>query len=232
MTLRFKGGKKDLQKYEVGQPIMPSIILELGAIKADLPELKQSKKYGRALAKGICKYIGVKVYVSKRTQLKRKVAETLAYMNAHHFKYSLSYKKCGTSWKQAKKTKRSNCATMISYAMQQMGFLKPRQIFWINGTSIHCVGSGCKAQIKKNFRISHPKKSPKGAKVKPGYVCGYRSNPHTQMFVKYKAYKENGKKVKRPLWYSWGPNDVGKKQPRRKKSYDTKKIMTVMVVKE
>lgn len=225
MNLRFKGGKKDLDKYEVKAPTMPSIILELGAIKADLPELKQSKKYGRALAKGILKYIGVPVYVSKRTRLRRRMGEVLAYMNVHHFKYCLQYKKCGTSWKQAKKTKRSNCATAVSYAMQLEDILEPGQIFWINGTTIHCVGKGCKARIKKYFKITHPKKTAKKAKVKSGYVCGYKANPHTQMFVKY-----NSKGI--PLWYSFGPSDVGKKQPRHKQSYDKKPIQTVMAIKE
>lgn len=219
----FSTKRTDL--YELNATDAPSCILETGNIRDDLPKLKQSKKYGRAIAKAICKYIGVEVYVTKRTQLKRKVGETLAYMNKHNFKYAKSYKKCGTSWEKAKKTKRSNCATMICYAMQQMGLLKAGQIFWINGTSIKCVGSGTKAQIKKNFTIRHPKKSPKGMKVKSGVVCGYKDNAHTQMFVKWN-------KDKNPLWYSWGPSDVGKKQPRHKKSYDKKKIMTTLTVKE
>ena len=80
MGMKFKGGKKDLEKYEVKVPNMPSVILELGAIKADLAKLKESKKYGRALAKGICKYIGVAVYVSNRTKIARKANE-LCYPN-------------------------------------------------------------------------------------------------------------------------------------------------------
>lgn len=224
MDMKFKGGTKDTKKYEVYQPTMPSIILELGGIKVDIKKLKQSKKYGRALAKAICKYIGVEVYVSNRTKLMRKVASTVAYMNKHHFKYAKSYKKCGTSWAQACKTKRSNCATMICYAMQQLGLLKAGQIFWINGTSIKCVGKGTKARLKANFTIKHPKKSPKGAKIKKGTVCGYCNNPHTQMYAGL-----NTKSF--PIWYSWGSSDVGDKQPKRKKSYDKKKIMTTLVAK-
>lgn len=225
MDLKFKGGTKDLQKYEVKGPVCPSIILELGGIRADIDKLKQAKKYGRALAKAICKYIGVEVYVSKRVKLMRMYADTLAYMNKHDFRYCLQYPKCGTSWETAKKTKKSNCATAISYAMQRMGILEPGQIFWLNGTNVHCVGKGCKTAIKKNFTIKHPKKSPKKSNVKAGYICGYKNGAHTQMFAKYNSDKK-------PLWYSWGRTDVGKSQPRRKKTYDTKSIMTMLIIKE
>ena len=223
MGIKNKGGKKDLEKYEVRGPKCPSIIFETGGIKNDLAKLKQSKKYGRAIAKAICKYLGVEVYVTTRTKLKRKVAETLAYMNAHHFKYCMQYKKCGTSWAKAKKTKLSNCATAMCYAMQQMGLLKPGQIFWISGTRIKCVGKGTAARLKSEFTIKHPKKTVKALKPKSGTIVGY-SPYHTQMFVKFA-------KDKTPRFYSWGSNDAGKKQPRRKKGYDKKKIMTTMVAK-
>lgn len=80
MKLKFKGGTKDLQKYEVKGPKASSVILELGAIKADLAKLKEAKKYGRTLAKAICKYIGVTVYVSNRTKIARE-ADELCYPN-------------------------------------------------------------------------------------------------------------------------------------------------------
>ena len=224
LDMNYKGACKRTDLYELNATNMPSCIFETGSIKADLKKLKESKKYGRALAKAICAYIGVDVYVSKRTQFLRKDAEILAYMNKHHFKYAKSYKACGTSWAQAKKTKKSNCATKTSWAAQEVGLLQPGQIFWINGTAIKCVGSGTKARIKKTFTIKHPKKSPKTAGLKAGYIVGYKDNPHTQEFVKWN-------KDKKPLWYSWGPSDVGKKQPRHKKSYDSKKIMTVLIPK-
>ena len=224
LDMNYKGACKRTDLYELNATNMPSCIFETGSIKADLKKLKESKKYGRALAKAICAYIGVDVYVSKRTQFLRKDAEILAYMNKHHFKYAKSYKACGTSWAQAKKTKKSNCATKTSWAAQEVGLLQPGQIFWINGTAIKCVGSGTKARIKKTFTIKPPKKSPKTAGLKAGYIVGYKDNPHTQEFVKWN-------KDKKPLWYSWGPSDVGKKQPRHKKSYDSKKIMTVLIPK-
>lgn len=75
MSMKNKGGKKDLAKFEINSPKAPSIILETGAIKADLSKLKQSKKYGRTIAKAILKYIGVPVYVTNKTKIARKAAE-------------------------------------------------------------------------------------------------------------------------------------------------------------
>ena len=87
MGLKNKGGKEDIQKYEVHGPNMPSIIFETGGIKIDLAKLKQSKKYGRTIAKAILKYIGVKVYVSNRTKLARKANELAYPKNPKKAKY-------------------------------------------------------------------------------------------------------------------------------------------------
>ena len=224
MDMKYKGACKRTDLYELNAPTAKACcIFETGSIKADLSKLKDSKAYGRALAKAICAYIGVPVYVSKKTKLLRKMAEILAYMNAHKFKYEMEYKKCGTSWAKAKKTKRSNCATAVSWSAQEIGLLEPGQIFWIAGTKIECRGKGCKTNVKKHFTIKHPKKTVKKAGVKAGYIVGY-SPYHTQIFVKW-----NNKNM--PLWYSWGSKDPGKKQPVRKSSYDKKKIMTMMIAK-
>lgn len=80
MKLKYKGGKGDNQKFEVNST-EPGIILETGSIKMDLKTLKKAKKYGRAIAKGILKYIGVPVYVSNRAKL-AKTATALAYPGA------------------------------------------------------------------------------------------------------------------------------------------------------
>ena len=60
MGMRYKGVCKRTDLYELNGTNMPAVIFECGSIKADLDKLKQSKKYGKALAKSICKYIGVK----------------------------------------------------------------------------------------------------------------------------------------------------------------------------
>ena len=87
MGLKNKGGKEDIQKYEVHGPNMPSIIFETGGIKIDLAKLKQSKKYGRTIAKAILKYIGVPVYVSNRAKIARKACELCYPGNPKKAKY-------------------------------------------------------------------------------------------------------------------------------------------------
>lgn len=223
MGLKFKGGKKDPAKYEVGQTIMPSVLLETGAIKADLKTLRNCKRYGKVLAKAICKYIGVKFYVTRRARFLKKLNSIVTYANKHHFKYTKSWKDCGKNWKEAKKLKRMNCSMFVCYALQLIGVLKDGQFFWLNGDKIVCKGAGTKARVQKYFTVLHPHKKPNSAGLKKADICGYKNNAHTQVYVE--------KKSTYPVWFSWGPSDVGKKQPRRKKSYDTKVIYTVMRLK-
>ena len=59
MGMIYKGVCRRTDLYELNATDMPAVIFETGAIKADLAKLKQSKKYGKALARAICKYIGV-----------------------------------------------------------------------------------------------------------------------------------------------------------------------------
>lgn len=59
MGMTWKGAVKRTDLYELNASDMPAVILETGAIKADLKKLKDSEKYGKALGKAICDYIGV-----------------------------------------------------------------------------------------------------------------------------------------------------------------------------
>ena len=59
MNMRYKGACRRTDLYELSATTMPAVIFECGAIKADLTKLKESKKYGKALAKAICAYIKV-----------------------------------------------------------------------------------------------------------------------------------------------------------------------------
>lgn len=225
MPMKYKGVTKRTDLYELNaSTAKATVVLETGSIKADLLKLRDYKRYGKILAKAICKFIGVKFYVSNRAKLLRKTAYVVAYMNKNHFKYTASWKDCGMTWKQAKKKKRSNCSCMISYAMQLCGFLKEGQIFWINGERVTCKGSGTRKQLLSVAKITHSNKSPKKSDLKKGDVVGYKNNAHTQEFAEWR--NDN-----LPRWYSWGPSDVGKKQPRRKASYDKKKINTIIRLK-
>ena len=59
MDMKYKGACRRTDLYELNATTMPAVIFETGAIKADLAKLKQAKKYGKALAKAICIYIGI-----------------------------------------------------------------------------------------------------------------------------------------------------------------------------
>lgn len=58
--LRYRGAFKKTNLFELNATMMPAVILETGAIKADLAKLKSSKAYGKALGEAILEYIGVK----------------------------------------------------------------------------------------------------------------------------------------------------------------------------
>lgn len=59
MGMKYKGVCRRTDLYELNATDMTAVIFETGAIKADLAKLKDYKKYGKALAKAICKYINV-----------------------------------------------------------------------------------------------------------------------------------------------------------------------------
>lgn len=151
-------------------------------------------------------------------------AEIVAYMRKHKFKYEPSWTKNALTWDEAKKKKTSNCSTMICYALQECGLFEPGMYFWINGDSISYRGKGTKKRLEKIAKITHPHKAPQKCKLKKGDITGYTDNPHTQEFAGWN-------KADHPLWYSYGSSDVGDKQPKVKKSYNNKKVMTLIKLK-
>lgn len=61
MGMKSRGVQKRTNLWELNGTDMPACILETGSIKADLATLRDHPdKYGKAIAKGICKYMGVK----------------------------------------------------------------------------------------------------------------------------------------------------------------------------
>lgn len=61
MGMKSRGVQKRTDLFELNGTDMTACILETGSIKADLATLKNHPdKYGKAIAKGICKYMGVK----------------------------------------------------------------------------------------------------------------------------------------------------------------------------
>lgn len=61
MGMKSRGVQKRTNLWELNGTDMPACILETGSIKDDLATLRDHPdKYGKAIAKGICKYMGVK----------------------------------------------------------------------------------------------------------------------------------------------------------------------------
>ena len=61
MGMKSRGVQKRTNLWELNGTDMPACILETGSIKADLATLRDHPdKYGKAIAKGICQYMGVK----------------------------------------------------------------------------------------------------------------------------------------------------------------------------
>ena len=120
-----------------------------------------------------------------------------------------------TSLSSALKHKRTNCATFISFGLQEIGVLPKGKYIWLD-TKIHGSGS---SRIRKKAKIAYPRKSWKYAKLKKGDICGFANKPHTMV---YAGKSKSGY----PLWYSAGGSDVKAKNygPKRKKSYEKRKI--------
>ena len=162
---------------------------------------------------------------SNAWKLRRSAKKVVAYMKRHGFKYKGSWKDNSLTWAGAKKKKTTNCSTMVCYALQKAGFLKPGQYFWINGDNIVCKGGLTPKKLKKIAKILHPHKSPKNAHLHKGDICGYHNNAHTQIFAGFNKDRD-------PMWYSTGGlNDIKSGKAHVKKSYNTKRIDTIIRLK-
>lgn len=146
-------------------------------------------------------------------------ADTFSKMSK--FKYQVSGN--ATSWSTAQKKKTSNCATYVSYSLQRMGLLKAGQVFYGSKGQLHYKGKGAEKQLRSVAKIIKCGKAPKKAGLKKGDICTYSDPAHTQIFAGWK----NGN----ALWYSYGPSDRGKKLPRKRGNYNTKKIDYIIRLK-
>ena len=71
MGMKSRGVQKRTDLWELNGTDMTACILETGAIKADLATLRdQPDKYGKAIAKGICSYMGVTFKDGSKTETK------------------------------------------------------------------------------------------------------------------------------------------------------------------
>lgn len=60
MNMKTRGVTKRTDLYELNYTDAPACIFECGSIKNDIAKMKQSDKYGKCIAQGICNYLGVK----------------------------------------------------------------------------------------------------------------------------------------------------------------------------
>lgn len=105
MGMKSRGVQKRTDLWELNGTDMTACILETGGIKADLAKLKDHPdKYGKAIAKAICSYLGVKFVETKKPTTKKalyRVRKT--WKDAKSQKgayYSLaSAKKCADKYK-------------------------------------------------------------------------------------------------------------------------------------
>lgn len=234
MGMKWKGAFYRSNLYELNATNMPAVILETGAIRADLEYLKKSEDYGMALANGILKFLGIekkkvepRVKHSNAWYLRKKAKQIVAYMARHNFKYKASWTKNAMTWQGAKKRKTTNCSDMVSYALQEAGFIDKGGIFWINGDNVICKGTLTEKELKKVAVIMHPHHSPKHAHLRKGDICGYGlkgQNAHTMIFA---GFNKKGQ----PTWYSTGPTEVAKGKAHVKKTYTNKIIATIIRLK-
>ena len=69
MNLKSRGVVKRTDLYELNYTDCPACILETGSIKADIKILKtKANSYGKAIAKGICDYLGIEAKTKTPTQ--------------------------------------------------------------------------------------------------------------------------------------------------------------------
>ena len=232
MSMKYRGTCKRTDLYELNATKMTAVIFETGSIKADLKYLKDYKKYGKALAKAICKYIGVKMYVSKNVLVRRKVRAVVRREKALKFKYRVSGN--AKSWKGAKLQRTTNCSRTQSYGLQLAKILRPGQVFWLNGDKIVCKGEGARKQLLSHYKELHPHRLTKDLVkekwLKKGDIVGYgnekRKEPaHTMMFAGYDAFG-------RAKWYSTGSQrEIKKGRAQLISKYNNEMIMTVLRLK-
>jgi N-acetylmuramoyl-L-alanine amidase len=79
MPMKSRGAVKRRDLYELNQTDMPAVILETGSIKADLEIFRtEYDKYGKLIAKGICKYLGIEFKEPAAAPVKKPVVAAVA----------------------------------------------------------------------------------------------------------------------------------------------------------
>lgn len=105
LKMKSRGVQKRTNLFELNETDMPACILETGGIKADLATLKgKPDAYGKAIAKGLCEYLGVSFKEGTKAKETYRVRKS--------WKDSKSQKGAFTSLANAKK-----CADKYGYSV-------------------------------------------------------------------------------------------------------------------
>ncbi len=173
----------------------------------------QDGYWGPATSEAVRKFIA-----SNPGKLISKAAAMSKEMTAAGFRYSNTGKNLGSTYAEAKAKGYTNCATFVSWTLQEAGFLPQGDVFYCKDGKINNYRGSASTDIKKTAVVSYPKKAPASAGLKPGDIVGYEA-AHTMIFA---CFNSAGK----PLFYTMGSGDIGKQLPRIRTDY-TNRIVAV-----
>ena len=119
----------------------------------------------------------------------------LEYFHKHNMKFSRN-----GGGKTLKGSKGFNCATYVSWTLQEMGLIPKGKTMWFSKKPHGAAYDYIKDHPEK-FKILHPdqpvKKCPD---LKPGDICGFTINGYAPHTTVYAGTDDKG----HPLWYSGG----------------------------
>lgn len=174
----------------------------------------QDGYWGPATSEAVRKFIA-----GNPGKLIAKAAAMSKEMTAAGFRYSNTGKNLGSTYAEAKAKGYTNCATFVSWALQEAGFLPQGDVFYCKDGKINNYRGSASTVIKKTAAVSYPKKVPASAGLKPGDIVGYEA-AHTMIFA---CFNSAGK----PLFYTMGSGDIGKQLPRIRTDY-SRRIVAVL----
>lgn len=177
------------------------------------------------------RYIRGYIVPKYTTTRRKKFVAALEEVGDGIIKYKFKYSRSGlksTYYTAKKKDRRTDCATSVSWAMQDAGVLPEGKRIWLNDK---VNGSGA-AYIKKSKHASvkYPRKtlSQYEKNLRKGDICGFKfgNSQHTMVYL------GNNKKGE-PLFFSCGGGDIKNKKlyPVKKESYNKRKIGTLIRIK-
>ena len=174
LGMKTRGVCRRTDLYELNCTDMPACIFETGSIKADIKTLKKKPDtYGKAIAKGICDYLGIKAEKPAKTTTpkptttptaekpktetaKKKVTETKEDKILNACKEQLACMKTAKYGWESKPTiekskKKGTCVTYVACVLQRLGALKSGQALWHNGRGYgtgKVTGANSKMDVK------------------------------------------------------------------------------------